>query len=361
MTKKQIKKSRKIKESKLKAAKATTTKAVKGASSKSKKETQVREVQEEIQKRFGQGSIMRLGEARRVDVNAIPTGSVSLDLALGVGGVPRGRVIEIFGPESSGKTTLALHLASEVQKQGGTAAYIDAEHALDPGYAQKIGVNIDDLLISQPDTGEEALDIVETLVRSDVVDLIVVDSVPALTPRAEIEGRMDEQQIGLQARLMSKALRKLAGAIAGAQSTAVFLNQTRMKIGIMFGNPETTPGGMALKFFSSVRIRLARTAKIQKGSEIIGNRVVAKVVKNKVAPPFREAEFDILYAQGIARLNDLIKTAETLGLIERKGSWYQLGQEKLGPGLEGAARFLEENSELEKSLLDQVKKVNLGS
>lgn len=327
---------------------------------KTQRSQRIQQVQEEIKEKFGEGAIMRLGQAQRVEVDVIPTGSISLDLALGVGGIPRGRIIEVFGPESSGKTTLALHLAAEVQKQGGAAAYIDAEHALDPGYAQKIGVNIDELLVSQPDTAEQALDIVETLVRSDAVDLIVVDSVPALTPQAELEGRMDEQQMGLQARLMGKAMRKLAGAISGAHSTAVFLNQTRMKVGIVFGDPEVTPGGMALKFFSSVRLRLQRTAKIQRGNEVIGNRVKFKVVKNKTAPPFKEGEFDIFYDQGIARHHDLVKVGEELGLIERKGAWYHLGDKKLGQGLEGAAQFLREHPDLEQELSQSIRKLRLG-
>lgn len=327
---------------------------------KNQKDQQVKQVQEEIKEKFGEGAIMRLGEARRVDVDVIPTGSISLDMALGVGGVPRGRIIEVFGPESSGKTSLALHLAAEIQKQGGQAAYVDAEHALDPGYAQKIGVNIDDLLVSQPDTAEQALDIVETLIRSDAVDLVVVDSVPALTPQAELEGRMDEQQVGLQARLMGKALRKLAGAISGAESTVVFLNQTRMKIGIAFGNPEVTPGGMALKFFASVRVRLQRAAKIQRGQEVIGNRVSFKVVKNKTAPPFKEGEFDIFYDQGIARHHDLLKVAEELGVVERRGSWYQFSDEKLGQGLDGAVNFLKENPKIEKQILEKLQKKRAG-
>lgn len=310
----------------------------------------------EIQSKYGEGSIMKLGEAPRVDVDAIPTGSISLDIALGVGGVPKGRVVEIFGPESSGKTTLALHIAAESQNSGGTAAFIDAEHALDPEYARRTGLNVDDLLVSQPDTGEQALDIVETLVHSRAVGLIVVDSVAALTPRAEIEGRMDEQQIGLQARLMSHALRKLAGISSKAGTTIVFLNQIRMKIGVMFGNPETTPGGKALKFYSSVRIEVRRIAQIKRGEEVVGSRIRAKIVKNKVAPPFRTAEFDIIYNEGISRLNDLIATGVKYDIVSRDGSWYGFGGKKIGQGLEMARNFLKENPETANEIEDKIKK-----
>lgn len=310
----------------------------------------------EIQQKYGEGAIMKLGEAKRVDVDVIPTGSISLDLALGVGGFPRGRVIEVYGPESSGKTTVCLHAVAEVQKAGGAAAYIDAEHALDPEYAKKIGVNINDLFISQPDTGEQALEIVETLVRSGGLDLIVIDSVAALTPRAEIEGEMDQQHMGLQARLMSHALRKLTAIVAKANTAVIFVNQIRHKIGVMFGNPETTTGGLALKFYSSVRLEVRRAAQIQAGEKIIGNRVKAKVVKNKVAPPFRTAEFDILYNEGISRLADLVNTGVTLGVVAKAGSWYSFNEEKMGQGVEGSRQFLKENPKMEKEILEAIKK-----
>lgn len=310
----------------------------------------------EIQDKYGEGSIMKLGDAKKVDVDAISTGSISLDLALGVGGYPRGRIIEVYGPESSGKSTLCLHAVAEMQKMGGIAAYVDAEHALDPVYAKNIGVNISDLLISQPDTGEQALEIVETLTRSGGVDLIVIDSVAALTPRAEIEGEMDQQHMGLQARLMSHALRKLTAIVAKTNTTVIFINQIRLKIGIMFGNPETTPGGLALKFYSSVRLEIRRAAQIQAGEKIIGNRVKAKVVKNKVAPPFRTAEFDIIYNEGISRLADLINTGVILGVVAKSGSWYNFGEQKLGQGMEGSRTFLKENPKLEKEISSAVKK-----
>ncbi len=310
----------------------------------------------EIQEKYGDGSIMKLGDARKVDVDVIPTGSISLDLALGVGGVPRGRMIEIYGPESSGKTTLALHLVAEVQKMGGTAAYVDAEHALDPEYAGKIGVKTKELLISQPDNGEQALEIVETLVRSGGVDLVVIDSVAALTPRAEIEGEMDQQHMGLQARLMSHALRKLTGIVSKTNTTVVFINQIRHKIGIMFGNPETTTGGLALKFYASVRIEIRRAAQIQSGEKIIGNRTKAKIVKNKVAAPFKVAEFDILYNEGISRLADLVNTGVNLGVVAKSGSWYNFGEQKLGQGIDGSRQFLKENPKVEKEILSSIKK-----
>jgi recombination protein RecA len=311
---------------------------------------------EEIKQKFGEGAVMKLDEVKRVNVNAISTGSISLDVALGVGGLPRGRVIEIFGPESSGKTTLALHVLAEAQKKGGTGAFIDAEHSLDPEYAERIGVNLNNLLISQPDSGEQALQIVETMVRSKAVDVIVIDSVAALTPKAEIEGEMDEQQIGLQARLMSKALRKLSGIVSKSGTIVIFLNQTRMKIGIMFGNPETTPGGKALKFYSSARIRLTRIAQIKRKDEIIGSRVKAKVVKNKVAAPFRIAEFDIYYNEGISRIADLINVALKEDIVKKRGSWYEFDSEKIGQGMEGAKEYLKENPKVLKELEKAVKK-----
>ncbi|MEK7154375.1 MAG: recombinase RecA [Patescibacteria group bacterium] len=310
----------------------------------------------EIRQKYGEGSIMRLGDSPRVDVDAISTGSISLDLALGVGGMPRGRIVEVYGQESSGKTTLALHLVAEVQKAGGVAAYVDAEHALDPEYAKKIGVKINDLLISQPDTGEQGLEIVETLVRSGGVDLVVVDSVAALTPRAEIEGEMDQQHMGLQARMMSHACRKLTAIISKTNTTVLFINQIRQKIGVMFGNPETKPGGLALNFYASVIVRVSRSAQIQSGEKIIGNRHKAKVEKNKVAPPFRTAEFDIIYNEGISRLADLVNTGVTLGVVAKSGSWYNFGEQKLGQGMEGARQFLKENPKLEKEILSLIRK-----
>ncbi len=316
----------------------------------------IEQMVKEIKTKFGEGSIMKLGEAKKVDVDAVPSGSLSLDLALGVGGFPRGRVIEVFGPESSGKTTLTLHVIAEAQKQGGTAAFVDAEHALDPEYARRIGVNIDELLISQPDTGEQALDIVETLVRSGAVDVIVIDSVAALTPRAEIEGEMGDQQVGLQARLMSKALRKITNLMAKSGTIVIFTNQIRMKIGIMFGNPETTPGGNALKFFSSVRLDIRRRAQLKSGEEIVGNRVHVKVVKNKVAPPFRTAEFDIMYNEGISRLGDIIQTGARYGVIEKAGAWYNYEGEQLGQGIDNSKEYIKKNPKLEKKLVEEIRK-----
>ncbi len=311
------------------------------------------EAVDEIRQRFGEGAIMKLNEVRAVDVDVIPTGSISLDLALGVKGIPRGRVVEIFGPESGGKTSLALHICAEAQKKGGVAAFIDAEHALDPDYARKIGVNIDDLLISQPDSGEQALQIVETLIRSGEIDVVVIDSVAALTPKREIAGEMGEFQIGLQARLMSSALRKLSSVVAKTKTSVVFLNQTRMKIGVMFGNPETTPGGLALKFYSSVRINLRRVAQIKYKDEIIGSRIKAKIVKNKVAAPFRTTEFDIYYNEGISYLADILNIGLKKGVVKKAGSWYQYENKKLGQGMEGAKIFLKDNPEVVK----QIKKV----
>lgn len=318
------------------------------------KSENLKEAIAEIQQRFGEGAIIRLKEVRAVDVDVIPTGSISLDLALGVGGIPRGRVIEIFGPESGGKTTLALHIAAQAQKKGGVAAFVDAEHALDPEYAKKIGVNVDDLLISQPDSGEQALQIVETLVSSGAVDLVMIDSVAALAPKAEIEGEMGDQFIGLQARLMSQALRKLSATVAKTKTAVIFLNQTRMKIGQMFGNPETTPGGLALKFYASVRIELRRIAQIRQGEQIIGSRIRAKVVKNKVAPPFRMTELDIYYNEGISREGDLLNTGLKEDLIKKAGSWLQFGDIKLGQGGEASRTFLKENSEVAKKLEKEI-------
>jgi len=312
----------------------------------------------EIREKYGEGSIMKLGDARRVNVDVIPTGSLSLDMALGVGGIPRGRVIEVYGPESSGKTTLALHLVHEVQKQGGVAAFVDAEHALDPDYAKRIGVNVGELLISQPDTGEQALEIVETLVKSGGLFLVVVDSVAALTPRAEIEGEMDQQHMGLQARLMSHALRKLTGVISKSNTTVLFINQIRMKIGVMFGNPETTTGGLALKFYSSVRAEIRRSAKIQEkgGERIIGNRHKVKIVKNKVAAPFRTCEFDIIYNEGISREADIVNTGAVYGVIQKSGSWYSYNGERMGQGMEGARQYLKENPKIQKELVKEIKR-----
>ncbi len=308
----------------------------------------------QIEKQFGKGSIMRLGETRHLDVEAIPTGAVSLDVALGVGGVPRGRVIEIFGPESSGKTTLTLSIIAQAQRQGGVAAFIDAEHAFDPSYAQKVGVKVNDLLVSQPDTGEQALEIAETLVRSNAIDVIVIDSVAALTPRAELEGNMGDSFVGLQARLMSQALRKLTGTISKTRTCVLFINQIREKIGVMFGNPETTPGGRALKFYSSVRIDLRRISPIKKADQIIGNVVRAKIVKNKVAPPFREAEFEIYYDRGISFEGSLIDAALKLGLINRSGAWYTAGDVKLGQGKENSIKYLTDHPDFTKKLVKAV-------
>ncbi len=308
----------------------------------------------EIKQRFGEGAIMKLSEASAVDVDVIPTGSISIDMALGVGGMPRGRVIEIFGVESSGKTTLALHIVAEAQKKGGVAAFIDAEHALDPDYAKKIGVNTDDLLISQPDSGEQALQILETLVRSSQVDVIVIDSVAALTPKTEIAGEMGEFQIGLQARLMSSALRKLASIVAKTKTTVIFLNQIRMKIGVMFGNPETTPGGLALKFYASVRVELRRVAQIKKGEEIVGSRIRAKIVKNKVAAPFKTCEVDIYFNEGISFMSDIINAGLRLGVIEKAGSWLQYKETKLGQGADGAKKFLLENPKVGDTIREEL-------
>ena len=308
----------------------------------------------QIKERFGEGSIMKFGEAKIMNVEAVPTGCLSLDIALGVGGVPRGRIIEIFGPEASGKTTLAQHVVAELQKMGGVAAFVDAEHALDPDYAKKIGVNIDDLLISQPDTGEQALEIVETLVRSSGIDVVVIDSVAALTPKAEIEGEMGDSHMGLQARLMSQALRKLTGIISKSKTVVIFINQTRQKIGVFFGNPETTTGGMALKFYSSVRIEVRRSAQIKQGDQIIGNRVKVKIVKNKVAPPFQTTEFDIMYNEGISLSGDLLDMGVQHKVITKAGNSYSYGTEKLGVGRETAKKYLKENPKLMKEIKKEI-------
>ena len=308
----------------------------------------------QIKQRFGEGAIMRLGEAKTMQVDSIPTGCLSLDLALGIGGVPRGRIIEIYGPESSGKTTLAQHVVAETQKIGGVAAYVDAEHALDPEYAQKIGVNIDELFISQPDTGEQALEIVETLVRSSAVDVIVVDSVAALTPKAEIEGDMGDSHMGLQARLMSQALRKLAAIVNKSNTTVIFINQIRMKIGVMFGNPETTTGGKALKFYSSVRIEIRRRAQIKQGDAIIGSRTKVKIVKNKVAPPFRICEFDIMYNEGISIAGDLLELGVPYEVIKKSGNNYYYGETKLGLGRENAKSFLKADPKMMQEIREKI-------
>src|SRR5213593_4793841 len=311
----------------------------------------------QIEKQFGKGSIMRLGQKGAIQpIDFIPTGAISIDFALGVGGVPRGRVIEIFGPESSGKTTLALHAIAEAQKLGGTAAFVDAEHALDATYARKLGVDIDNLLVSQPDNGEQALEITEVLIRSGAVDIVVVDSVAALVPRAELEGEMGEAQMGLQARLMSQALRKLTGVVSKSKTTLIFINQLREKIGVMFGNPETTTGGRALKFYASIRIDIRRIASIKDGDQVIGGRTRVKIVKNKVAPPFREAEFDVMYGEGISREGDLLDLAVEKRIIEKSGAWFAFGGERLGQGRENSKQFLKDNPDIYKAIEDRVRR-----
>ncbi|MGI9952511.1 recombinase RecA [Moorellaceae bacterium AZ2] len=315
-----------------------------------------------IERHFGKGSIMKLGEASaRLNVEVIPTGALPLDLALGVGGVPRGRIVEIFGPESSGKTTVALHIIAEAQRQGGTAAFIDAEHALDPLYARNLGVDIDNLLVSQPDTGEQALEIAEVLVKSGAVDVVVIDSVAALVPRAELEGQMGDAYVGLQARLMSQALRKLAGVVSKSRTVAIFINQLREKVGVLFGNPETTPGGRALKFYASVRLDVRKVDNIKQGADIIGSRTRVKVVKNKVAPPFRQAEFDIIYGRGIDKEGCLIDLGVDLGVIKKSGTWYSLGEERLGQGREAAKEYLRQHSELAAALASQLAQKATGN
>ena len=306
----------------------------------------------QIEKQFGKGSVMKLGEYKAMEIEAIPTGALSLDIALGIGGLPRGRIIEIYGPESSGKTTLALHVIAEAQKQGGEVAFVDAEHALDPVYSKKLGVDIDNLIVSQPDTGEQALEITESLVRSGALDVIVVDSVAALVPKAEIDGDMGDSHMGLQARLMSQALRKLAGAINKSKTVLIFINQLREKIGVMFGNPETTTGGRALKFYASVRLDIRKAENIKQDGEIKGNRVRVKVVKNKVAPPFREAEFDIVYGEGISRAGNILDMAVNLDIIEKSGSWFSYNGERIGQGRENVKKYLQENP----TILDEVEK-----
>ncbi|MEA4960831.1 recombinase RecA [Lutispora sp.] len=312
----------------------------------------------QVEKQFGKGSIMKLGENTKLNLECISTGSLDLDIALGIGGVPRGRVVEIFGPESSGKTTVALHIIAEAQKNGGDAAFIDAEHALDPIYAKKLGVDIDNLIVSQPDTGEQALEICETLVRSGAIDVIVIDSVAALVPKAEIDGDMGDAHVGLQARLMSQALRKLAGAINKSNTTAIFINQLREKVGVMFGNPETTPGGKALKFYASVRMDVRRVETIKQGNDMVGSRTRVKVVKNKVAPPFRQAEFDIMYGEGISKEGSILDVAVNNDIIQKSGAWYSYGDIRLGQGRENARQYLKDNPEVTGEIEAKVREAN---
>ncbi|UUZ85990.1 recombinase RecA [Paenibacillus sp. P26] len=309
----------------------------------------------QIEKQFGKGSIMKLGESTHMQVETIPSGSLALDIALGIGGFPRGRIIEIYGPESSGKTTVAQHAIAQVQKAGGTVAFIDAEHALDPLYASKLGINIDELLLSQPDTGEQALEIAEALVRSGAVDIIVIDSVAALVPKAEIEGEMGDSHVGLQARLMSQALRKLSGAINKSKTIAIFINQLREKVGVMFGNPETTPGGRALKFYSSIRLDIRRVESIKQGNDVVGNRTRIKVVKNKVAPPFKQADVDIMYGEGISREGSIVDIATEMDIIQKSGAWYSFNGDRLGQGRENAKQFLKENPALADAIEKQIR------
>jgi recombination protein RecA len=321
----------------------------------SDKSKNLNEALSQIEKQFGKGAVMKMGDREITDIPSVSTGSLGLDIALGIGGLPKGRVIEIFGPESSGKTTLTLQAIAECQKEGGTAAFIDAEHALDPSYAEKLGVNVDELLLSQPDTGEQALEITDMLVKSNSVDLIVVDSVAALTPRAEIEGEMGDHHVGLQARLMSQALRKITGNIQRSNAMVIFINQIRMKIGVMFGNPETTTGGNALKFYSSVRLDIRRIGSVKEGDEVIGNETRVKVVKNKVSPPFKQAEFQIMYGQGINVEGEILEYGQKLGLVEKAGAWYSHNGEKIGQGKVNASNFLKENSKIKNSLLKEIR------
>ncbi|WP_251197920.1 recombinase RecA [Anaerotardibacter muris] len=319
------------------------------------KESTLKITTDEIERKFGKGSIMRLGESTALQVEAIPTGALPLDIALGIGGVPRGRIVEIYGPESSGKTTVALHIIAEAQAAGGIVAFIDAEHALDPVYAARLGVDVDELLIAQPDTGEQALEICDLLVRSGTIDCVVIDSVAALVPRAEIEGEMGDTTVGLQARLMSQALRKLTGSLSKSNTTCIFINQLREKIGVMFGNPETTTGGRALKFYSSVRIDIRRIESMKKDGEFIGNRVRAKIVKNKVAPPFRQAEFDLMYGEGISREGCVLDMGVEAGIVNKSGSWFNYGEERLGQGRDAAKRTLKENPDLRNEIENKVR------
>lgn len=320
------------------------------------KEKAVESAMQQIERQYGKGAIMKLGSGLVMDVPIIPTGSIALDKALGIGGLPRGRVIEVYGPESSGKTTLALHAVAEAQKTGGIAAFIDAEHALDVGYAKKLGVNCDELLVSQPDTGEQALEIADMLIRSGAIDIVVIDSVAALVPRAEIEGEMGDSHMGLQARLMSQALRKLTGTINKTMTSLIFINQIRMKIGVVFGNPETTAGGNALKFYASIRLDIRRSSPIKDGQDIIGNKTRVKVVKNKLAPPFKEAEFDIMYGEGISKTGDLLDIAVKLDIVEKSGSWYSYLGERIGQGRENIKKYLADNNEIFNEITDKVRK-----
>ena len=335
------------------AAKKETAAAAPAVSDKKKA---IETAMQQIEKMYGKGSIMRYGDGTVANVEAIPTGSLALDLALGIGGLPRGRVVEIYGPESSGKTTLALHVLAQAQKLGGEVAFVDAEHALDPTYARALGVKVEDMLISQPDTGEQALEITEALVRSGAIDVVVVDSVAALVPRAEIEGEMGDSFVGLHARLMSQALRKLTGIIAKTNSIVIFINQLREKVGVMYGNPEVTTGGRALKFYASVRIDVRRIESLKSGGEIIGNRTRAKVVKNKVAPPFREAEFDIMYGEGISRLGEMLDLGVKLDLVQKSGSWYSMGETRIGQGRDSAKQYLRDNPEIAEKLESDIRR-----